>query len=202
MTSESAYHIAFWVLFGGVFVMRMSFALRVRRAGEHVMPDREAVEREGRGMFAVRVVMFFLLLGWLALYAVNPTWLGVLSVPFPDWLRWAGFALGLASLGFWSWTQVALGKEWSPQLQLREEHHLVTTGPYARIRHPLYTAMMGYGIGLALVTANWVFIILAVAVIAGLFARVPKEEQMMIKEFGEDYRAYMQRTGRFLPKTH
>ena len=202
MTSESAYHIAFWVLFGGVFVMRMSFALRVRRAGERVMPDREAVAREGRGMFAVRVVMFFLLLGWLALYAVNPTWLGVLSVPFPDWLRWAGFALGLASLGFWSWTQVALGKEWSPQLQLREEHHLVTTGPYARIRHPLYTAMMGYGIGLALVTANWVFIILAVAVIAGLFARVPKEEQMMIKEFGEDYRAYMQRTGRFLPKTH
>ncbi len=76
----------------------------------------------------------------------------------------------------------------------------MTTGPYARIRHPLYTAMMGYGIGLALVTANWVFVILAVAVIAGLCARVPKEEQMMIKEFGEEYKAYMQRTGRFFPK--
>ena len=180
--------------------MRVYFALQVRRAGERVMPDREAVKREGRGMFAIRVVMFFLLVGWLTLYAINPTWMGVLSVPFPDWLRWVGFALGLASLGFWSWTQVALGKEWSPQLQLREEHHLVTTGPYTRIRHPLYTAMIGYGTSLALVTANWIFIVLAVAVIAGLFARIPKEEQMMIEEFGEEYKAYRQRTGRFFPK--
>ena len=200
MAAESIFHIAFWVLFGGLLVMRVYFSLRVRQAKERLMPDRKAIEREGRGMFAVRVVMFFLLLVWLALYAINPTWMGVLSVPFPDWLRWAGFALGLASLGFWSWTQVALGKEWSPQLQLREEHHLVTTGPYSRIRHPLYTAMLGYGTSLALVTANWVFIVLAVAVIAGLFARVPKEEQMMIEEFGEEYKAYMQRTGRFFPK--
>jgi len=199
MAAESIFHVAFLVLFGGVLVMRIYFALQVRRAGERVMPDREAVEREGRGMFAARVVMFLLLLGWLAFYAINPTWLGVLSVPFPGWLRWAGFALGLASLGFWSWTQVALGKEWSPQLQLREEHHLVTTGPYSRVRHPLYTAMLGYGTSLALVTANWVFVVLAVAMIAGLFARVPREEQMMIEQFGEEYKAYMQRTGRFFP---
>ena len=108
--------------------------------------------------------------------------------------------MGLTSLGFWAWTQVALGKEWSPQLQLREEHHLVTTGPYTRIRHPLYTAMIGYGASLALVTANWVFVVFAVAVIAGLATRVPREEQMMIKDFGEEYEAYMQRTRRFLPK--
>jgi protein-S-isoprenylcysteine O-methyltransferase Ste14 len=128
MTTESILRVAFWVLFAGVFVMRIYFALRVRRAGERVMPDREAVRREGRGMFAVRVVMFFLLLGWLTLYAINPTWMGVLSAPFPNWLRWVGFVFGLASLGFWSWAQIALGKEWSPQLQLRDEHHLVTTG--------------------------------------------------------------------------
>ncbi len=200
MTAESIFRVAFWILFAGVFVMRIYFALRVRGAGERVMPDREAIEREGRGMFAIRVVMFLLLLGWLVLYAIYPAWLGVLSVPFPGWLRWVGFALGLASLGFWSWTQVALGKEWSPQLQLRKEHHLVTSGPYARIRHPLYTAMFGYGTSLALVTANWVFIAFAVAVVFGSFARVPREEQMMIKEFGEEYKAYMQRTGRFYPK--
>ena len=200
MTTESILRVAFWVLFAGVFVMRIYFALRVRRAGERVMPDREAVRREGRGMFAVRVVMFFLLLGWLTLYAINPTWMGVLSAPFPNWLRWVGFVFGLASLGFWSWAQIVLGKEWSPQLQLLDEHHLVTTGPYSRIRHPLYTAMLGYGTSLALVTANWVFIVLAVAVIAGLFARVPKEEKMMIETFGDEYTAYLQRTGRYFPK--
>jgi protein-S-isoprenylcysteine O-methyltransferase Ste14 len=60
--------------------------------------------------------------------------------------------------------------------------------------------MLGWGTSVALVTANWVFIVLAVVAIAGLFARVPREEQMMIEEFGEEYKAYMQRTGRFFPK--
>jgi protein-S-isoprenylcysteine O-methyltransferase Ste14 len=200
MSIESIFHAAFWVLFAGVFLMRIYFALRVRQAGERVMPDRKAVEREGSGMFAGRVILFLFMLGWLALYAINPTWMRALSVPFPGWLRWMGFALGLASLGFWTWTQVALGKEWSPQLQLREKHHLVTTGPYSRIRHPLYSGMLGYGTGLALLTANWVFVVLAVVMIAGLIARVPKEEQMMTEEFGEEYKAYMQKTGRFFPK--
>jgi len=200
MPTETIFRLAFWVLLAGVIVMRITFAIRVRRAGERVMPDRQAVEREGRGMFALRVLMFCLLLAWLVLYAINPPWMEALSVPFPDWMRWAGFALGLASLGLWTWTQLALGKEWSPQLQLRQEHHLVTTGPYSRVRHPLYAAMIGYGTGLALVTANWVFIILAVAMIAGSVARLPREEQMMIEEFGDEYKAYMRRTGRFLPK--
>ena len=164
------------------------------------MPDQKAVEREGRVMFASRVLLFFVLIGWLVLYTIDPPWMEALSIPFPDWLRWVGFALGLASLGLWTWAQVALGKEWSPQLQLREEHLLVTAGPYARIRHPIYTAMIGYGIGLVLVTANWVFAAFAVLVIAGLLARAPKEEQMMIEEFGEQYEAYMQRAGRFFPK--
>jgi protein-S-isoprenylcysteine O-methyltransferase Ste14 len=60
--------------------------------------------------------------------------------------------------------------------------------------------MIGYGTSLAFVTANCFFVVLAIMVIAGLFARVPKEEQMMIKEFDEEYKAYMQRTGRFFPK--
>jgi len=200
MTTESIFRVAFWVLLAGVLVMRLVFAVRVRRAGERLMPDQKAVEREGRVMFASRVLLFFVLIGWLVLYTIDPPWMEALSIPFPDWLRWVGFALGLASLGLWTWAQVALGKEWSPQLQLREEHLLVTAGPYARIRHPIYTAMIGYGIGLVLVTANWVFAAFAALVIAGLLARAPKEEQMMIEEFGEQYEAYMQRAGRFFPK--
>jgi protein-S-isoprenylcysteine O-methyltransferase Ste14 len=200
MTAESIYHVAFWILLAGVFVMRMYFSIKVRRSGERLMPDQGAVEREGRGMFAVRVALLLVLLAWLTIYAIDPIWMKTLSVPLPGWLRWTGFALGLASLGFWTWVQVALGKEWSPQLQLRKEHHLVTMGPYSRIRHPLYTAMIGYGTSLALVTANWFFIVFAIITIAGSLARVPREEKMMINEFGEEYKAYMQRTGRFFPK--
>jgi len=200
MTTETVFRIAFWVLFGGVLGMRFYFSLRVRQAGERVMPDREAVERGGWPVFAVRAVMFFLLIGWLVLYALNPPWMRVLSVPLPDWLRWAGFAIGLASLALWTWTQAVLGKKWPPQLQLRGEHHLVTTSPYAHVRHPLYTAMLGGRAGIALVTANWVFLAFAALSIAGVVARVPREEQMLLGEFGKGYETYRQRTGRFLPR--
>jgi protein-S-isoprenylcysteine O-methyltransferase Ste14 len=200
MATETVFRILFFVLLWGAMMMRMYFILWVRRAGERVMPDRQAVQREGRVTFAARTILFFLLIAFLVLYAFNVPWMAVLSIPFPDWLRWSGFALGLASLAFWTWAQAVLGKEWSPQLQLRAEHRLVCSGPYRRIRHPIYTAMFAYGISLALVTANWVFAALAVMVILGLMARVPKEEKMMLEEFGEEYISYSKMTGRFFPR--
>lgn len=200
MTAESTFRLAFWILFGVLLLIRAYSAFRVRQAGERFLPDRAAIEREGRGMFAIRFVGFFILIALLVFYALNPPWIQALLIPFPPWLRWLGFFLGLTSLALMAWTQVELGTQWSAQLQLREEHHLVTTGPYARVRHPMYTAMFGWGMALALVTAHWIFVVLAVLAIAGLIARVPREEQMMIEEFGEEYQAYMQRTGRFFPK--
>jgi protein-S-isoprenylcysteine O-methyltransferase Ste14 len=92
-----------------------------------------------------------------------------------------------------------LDTEWSAQLQLTDKHHLVTTGPYACVRHPLYTAMFGWSVALALLTANWLFAELAGLIMAGLVWRVSKEELMMLEAFGDDYRDYMRRTGRFLP---
>ncbi len=200
MNTETIFRIAFWILFGGVMLMRLVFSVLVRQSGERLLPDRQAVQQEGMVQFLTRVILFFVLIAWLVIYGINPPWLQVLTAPFPGWLRWVGFGLGLVSLGFWTWTQVMLGRLWSAQLQVREEHQLVTRGPYKRIRHPLYTGMFGYGISLALVTANWVFIGFALIVVAGGFIRAPREEQMMIAEFGEEYRAYMGRTWRFLPK--
>ena len=200
MTTESIFHIAFWGLFGGLLVMRVYFSLRVRRAKERLMPDREAIEREGRGMFAARVVAFLFLIVLLALYALNSPWIEALSIPLPGWLRWAGFALGIFAVVLWSWAQIHLDTQWSAQLQLKDNHRLVTTGPYARIRHPLYTGMFGWCVSLPLLTANWIFLGICALSLAGLLWRVPKEEQMMIEAFGDEYKAYMQRTGRFFPK--
>jgi protein-S-isoprenylcysteine O-methyltransferase Ste14 len=56
------------------------------------------------------------------------------------------------------------------------------------------------GIAFALVTANWCFVLFAVAMIAGFIVRAPREEQMMLAAFGDAYKDYMQRTGRFFPK--
>ena len=201
MNPEIVYRFAFLILLLALLAMRIFFMVRVRRAGGRLMPDKQAVEREGGGgFFILRVLGFFLLMAFLVMYFLDAAWIDAFSFPLPDWLRWTGFALGIVSVIFWTWTQITLDTQWSAQLQLTKEHHLITTGTYARIRHPLYTAMIGWCIGLALLTANWIFVAVCALSIVGVERRVPKEEQMMIEAFGNEYIAYMQRTGRFFPK--
>ena len=200
MSTETIFRLIFWLLFGGLIAMQVYFASRVRQAGERVRADREAVAREGWGYVVVRLLASLALIAFLVIYAVNPSWVGVLSVTFPEWLRWIGVALGCVAFALYAWAQATLGKEWSPHLQMREEHHLVTTGPYARMRHPIYAAYLAFMTSVALVTANWFFIALLVVSIAVLGLRIPKEERMLIETFGEEYKGYMRRTGRLLPK--
>jgi protein-S-isoprenylcysteine O-methyltransferase Ste14 len=200
MNSEGTFRFAFWVLLGLTFLMRTCFAIRVRRAGEKLMPDKAAIRREGWRIYAIRVLVALLLIALIVFLVRNPNWRARLSLPLPFWLRWAGVALGLASLGLWTWTHVALGTLWSAPLQLRTNHRLVTSGPYSRIRHPMYTAILAWATSLGLVIANWVSVFFAVWVAAILVARVRPEERMMLERFGDEYREYIKRTGRFLPK--
>jgi protein-S-isoprenylcysteine O-methyltransferase Ste14 len=60
--------------------------------------------------------------------------------------------------------------------------------------------MFVWAAALGLLTANWIFVVLTALSIAGTMARIPKEEKMMIETFGNEYKAYMQRTGKFLPR--
>ncbi len=126
MSTESIFRAAFWVLLGGLCAMRFFLMRRVRPSGERRMPDRESIGREGRGLFVGRMVVLIFLAAILVLYGLDSPWLQALSIPLPDGLRWAGFGLGLVGLGLWTWTQAVLGEEYSPQLQLRDQHRLVT----------------------------------------------------------------------------
>jgi len=200
MGTEITFRIAFFVLLGAILIVRMYFNLRIRQQGERVMPDREAIRREGIGMFAARVVLFFVLIAILVLYAINHSWMQALNFTLPAGLRWLGFVLGLVSIALLMWTEVELGKQFSPQLQLRKEHQLITSGPYAHIRHPHYTSIDGIGLAIALLSANWFFVAFFILCVVGVWFRVPREERMMLDQFGEKYEAYIQRTGRFLPK--
>lgn len=201
MTTATVYRAAFFVLFILLLAMRIYFMIKIRRSGGNILPDEKAIEREGgRGYFIVRLVVFFALIAFLVMYFAGADWIDRFSFPLPDWLRWTGFGIGIVTVFFWTWVQVTLDIQWSPQLQLTEKHHLITTGPYARIRHPLYAGMCGWFVSLSLLTANWIFVGACVLTFVGLLWRIPKEEQMMIEAFGEEYKVYMKRTGRFFPK--
>jgi len=201
VVSETIYRLAFFILFILLLAMRVYFMIRIRRSGGRILPDGKAIEREGgRGYFVFRVIIFVALIVFLVMYFAGAKWTNAFLFPLPAWLRWAGFALGIVTVIFWTWVQVTLDTQWSPQLQLTKGHRLITNGPYARIRHPLYAGMCGWFVSLSLLTANWIFVSACVLTFAGLLWRIPREEQMMIETFGDEYKEYMKRTGRFFPK--
>lgn len=93
-----------------------------------------------------------------------------------------------------------LGATWSITLELRENHRLVTCGVYRRLRHPMYSALLLYGLGQALVLPNWLAGPAYLAAVALMVAgRLRREEQMMAEMFGADYEAYRRRTERLIP---
>lgn len=201
MAAEMVYRLAFLGLLIALLVMRGYFMVKVRRSGEHLMPGRQAVEREGGPLALVfRVILFFALVAFLVMYFSGAAWIDAFSFHLPAGLRWLGFALGILAVAFWTWTQIHLDTRWSAQLQLTRDHDLVSTGPYRFIRHPLYTSMFGWCLALPLLTANWIILAFCLLSTAGILWRVPKEEKMMLESFGSEYQDYVQHTGRFFPK--
>jgi protein-S-isoprenylcysteine O-methyltransferase Ste14 len=201
MTSETSFRVAFIILLVILLVMRAFFMVKLKLSGGRLMPDKKAAAREGgRGFLLFRMVLFIALLVFLGMFIAGMVWIDIFRFYLPDWLRWVGFALGLFSVAFMTWTQVTLDTQWSAQLQLRQDHQLITRGPYARMRHPLYTSVLGWGLSLSLLTANWIFVAVSVLAVGGLLYRIPKEEKMMLEAFGDSYRTYQQHTGRYFPK--
>ena len=108
--------------------------------------------------------------------------------------------LAMAVWLFWR-SHADLGRNWSPSLELREGHELVTEGVYRSVRHPMYSSMWLWGVAQALLLQNWIAGWVSLVMFMPLYLlRVPREERMMLDEFGEEYRAYMDRTGRVIPR--
>ena len=115
-------------------------------------------------------------------------------------LFWMGIALMLAGLAFRWYAIRALGKFFTRDVSTRSGQTVVDSGPYRLIRHPSYSGSLLMFLGTGLAMTNWASL-LALLLGAGIgFAyRVRVEEQVLCAELGEPYRAYMQRTRRFIP---
>lgn len=112
-----------------------------------------------------------------------------------------GLVTAAAALVMFHLTHKALGRNWSVSLQLKDDHKLITHGVYARIRHPMYTAFWLWAIAQALLLPNWIAGLAGILGFGTLYLlRVGPEERLMIDQFGDEYRDYMRRTGRLLPR--
>ncbi|MGB2864196.1 MAG: protein-S-isoprenylcysteine O-methyltransferase [Sedimentisphaerales bacterium] len=134
------------------------------------------------------------------LYLLTP-WLEFANYSLSGWIGWVGTVVFTGAI-FILWRSHAdLGRNWSATLRITGQHSLVTNGVYRYIRHPMYTAHLLWAIAQGLLLANWLagwaFLVLSIPL---YIARIPKEEQMMLEHFGEEYHAYMSRTGRLIPR--
>lgn len=97
-----------------------------------------------------------------------------------------GLALWVAGLGLAIWARLYIGRNWGMPMTRREHPDLVTTGPYRRVRHPIYTGIILGLLGTALATTPWGLI--AVAVIGGFFVfSATREERFLAEEFPDSY---------------
>lgn len=133
-------------------------------------------------------------------YLLNPAWVRWAQMDLPVWVRWAAVVTAVLMVPAIYWMYTNIGRNISPSHTTREGHQLVTTGPYHYIRHPLYTFGTIFMLSLALVTGLWWLLVGFGLPLAVLIWRTPREEANLVARFGDEYRAYMARTGRFLPK--
>jgi protein-S-isoprenylcysteine O-methyltransferase Ste14 len=116
---------------------------------------------------------------------------------------WLGLLVAMVSLAIFQLTHRALGRNWSVSLDVRVDHQLITDGIYQKVRHPMYSAFWLWAFAQALLLPNWVAGLSGIVGFGILFfGRVSREERIMLDTFGDQYRQYMVRTYRVLPKIY
>lgn len=179
------------------FAMHRGYYVR-----NHSKPEEVTVKKREVGL-ASRISGLLGLIGFVAVigFIINPDWLAFARLPFPVWLRWAGVVLALSGFALLQWAQLTLGKSWSDTPRMMKGQTLITSGPYQLIRHPIYTAFLLILGSTLLISANWLIGLAWLGMTAvEVVSRIRFEESLLLEYFGDQYRDYMKKTGRLLPR--
>jgi protein-S-isoprenylcysteine O-methyltransferase Ste14 len=120
-------------------------------------------------------------------------------IPHVEASAWSGVVLCIAGLAFCIWARFTLGRNWSGVVTLKGGHELITSGPYALVRHPIYTGLLTMFVGTVIVLGHVAGIIAMPFVFGSLWIKLRYEEKLMLKQFPNEYAAYQQRVKRLIP---
>jgi protein-S-isoprenylcysteine O-methyltransferase Ste14 len=184
-----------------LYLLSLAVASLIRTP--HWLRSRQARTTEDRGGLLDRGLLVLAGLGTGVIpivYCMTP-WLDFSTYPWPEPVRWVGAALLAPALWLLWRAHADLGQSWSITLQVREGHALVTRGVYRHVRHPMYAAYFLWGVAQWLMLPSWLAGPSHLVTFGLLYlVRVPREEEMMLAHFGDEYRAYAARTGRLWPR--
>lgn len=162
----------------------------------------EKISRKDEGfLFAIvlRLSGLCLIVATIA-YVAFPSFVQWASFPLPLWFRWLGIVTGILCSALMYWTLNSLGRNLTDTVVTRAEATLIMDGPYRWVRHPFYVTAALLMASVTVLAANWLIGASSVLVMGLLAVRTPKEEQMLIERFGQQYRDYMAKTRRFFPR--
>ncbi len=160
----------------------------------------ERIGKEGYLLGFLMIFWFFATQVLPALHAFT-SWFDRFDYYLPLWCGYAGLAVTALFLWILWRAHTDLSRSWSAEVQIKENQKLVTEGIYHFIRHPIYTAHLLWGLTQVLLVNNWLAGLPGFAtIILIMILRIPREERILIGEFGEEYWHYMQTTGALLPK--
>ena len=126
--------------------------------------------------------------------------LGRRFVPHFPAIAYSGFFLTLAGLAIALWARIHLGQYWSDKVVLRADHQLIQSGPYAYMRHPIYSGvLLGIG-GTALLVGEWRGALAFALLLTNYAIKAKKEERVLSAQFGDQFREHLQRAGFLLPR--
>lgn len=166
-----------------------------RETQQNIIIDNRKTAQETSLLGLVFLGMFVLPI----IYVFTP-WFNFANYSLPDWAKLLGILIFAIALWLFWRSHHDLGKNWSPTLQVREDHTLITHGVYQTIRHPMYTAIWLWSIAQALLLTNWIAGLSGIITFGALYLiRVSNEEKMMLEQFGDQYQAYTQKTKRLFP---
>ena len=189
---ELHFKILVGVLFG-TFVGTRAYFQKVHKGVVTIEVRHERSERLLHLLIVVALIP-------ITVYIFTP-WLDSFHVGLPRPVRWAGgFVFVLGNLMF-VWVHRSLGRNWSGALEVREDHRLITHGPYRLIRHPMYGSMFLVAAGMGVLAANWLAWSYFCALLILYIVRRKSEEKMMLDHFGDEYKEYCERTGRLFPSS-
>jgi len=191
---EWIFRISLIVIFSLFSIIRIQYQRIVQKAGYKTVIE----ESKKYSVFLSILICFEVFTLFLFLFL--PELFSWSNLPLPIWLRWLGVFLAAAALTLFIWVHQHLGNNFSVKLRIKDTQKLIASGPYQWIRHPMYSAFYILHIASFLLIANW---FIGITWITGLtliiILRTDREEAMMIQAFGDDYRSYIDRTGKFTP---
>ena len=169
--------------------------IRAARAGDRL--DRT---KEGWAILIGIRLAGLLSFGSTAVWIWEPSLFAWAAVDLPDWARWIGVGGYSFGVGWLIWMFLSLGSNLTDTVVTRRDAYFVDHGPYRYVRNPMYSGILIVGASLGLALGTWVVPLGATAMFGLLARRTRIEESYLIARFGDQYRTYMTRVGRFFPR--